>query len=1176
VVKFQPRHFNGQYNGLKFSGSGKLIANGTASSPIVFTSFHDDLAAGDTDNSLDTISPAPGDWRGLIFDGGDSELSFVQIRYGGNIYTSFGNLDIRDGSSVVLYDSTISNGGSSGIVLGANSSSSLQRLIIRDNNDVGIDSSVGSGSSFLSDSTIENNIRGALRLSVENNMTFTNNTFSGSGLKTIELRGKTISNKATWPYVDGLVYILWQEGRHAIDDGASLIIEPGVVVKMYLRSGLMVRGSLVAEGTSDKPIVFTSWKNDLYGGDTNIDGATSGAPGDWGGIYFDESENSSIKNAVLEYGGLFADDFGGFSHGFVDRNLVHVDNSIVDIFNARLSDGLDTGLFVSGLNTLTFASSTINNVPRAVDVYTDVNWSLELNRFGNNSAFAMRVSGEGTVDARNNWWGNDTGPTHADNPDGSGGGIFGNVLFDPWIGKVPERNPVILIPGILGTELKIGDEVLWLNLLKMIFDRGDDFMEMLELSGEGRSINDILISDVLREPVAGFDYFKGLVEEFINQGYIEDEYLFVFPYDWRLDNRMNADLLSEKILDVLSQTGANKVDIVAHSMGGLITKQYILDEGDEKIDTVVFVGTPHTGSPNAAKTLMFGDNLGIQYIFSFLSEERIREMSQNMKSIYQLLPSKKYLEDNGSYMYDLTQRQSFDYLETNQFLADWGVNQNHLMDAESFHTEELDSFNGENLDIFTINGCTQPTLSIIIRRGDNQYDIQLGAGDGTVPLVSAEAIVTNDNNRFYANNAEHSRMPSQDGIRDLVAQIVDNQLDRANLPRNIEQSASNCTLSGRLISVHSPVDINAFDENGNHVGPNEDNDVDINIDGATHITLGDDKFVFLPSTTTLYNITLDGTSTGTFRLRISDYANSTVSSTYYFHDIQVNSSSTGSINFGDSGVPIFEYDQTGSGDYVTISASAILGFTEAADLHSPTTTLVVEGLAGANGWYKSIVTTTLNSVDDNSGVLETEFSMDNGDTWQTYANPLVFVQEGSTTLLYRSTDRAGNTEKANEKIIRIDTIVPEIILSFDRLSKDMMVAAFDTNVTTSTKSGNLIRVADIAGNTTTLRLSRQDTSNTFQVTLFSLQYNQELPKRLTNNTWRAEWLETASGTTKIFRQQAKVLGGQTALSLYHSQRDQTFERERRSNILNDRLRRQNQGINLFTIKTDRGELVYNF
>ena len=70
-----------------------------------------------------------------------------------------------------------------------------------------------------------------------------------------------------------------------VPEQINLTFAPGVVVKFGGGCWLRVHGDLIAEGTSDAQIVFTSIKDDFYGGDTNEDeDATAPAKDDWGNI----------------------------------------------------------------------------------------------------------------------------------------------------------------------------------------------------------------------------------------------------------------------------------------------------------------------------------------------------------------------------------------------------------------------------------------------------------------------------------------------------------------------------------------------------------------------------------------------------------------------------------------------------------------------------------------------------------------------------------------------------------------------------------------------------------------------------------------------------------------------------------------------------------------------------
>ena len=69
--------------------------------------------------------------------------------------------------------------------------------------------------------------------------------------------------------------------------------------------------------------------------------------------------------------------------------------------------------------------------------------------------------------------------------------------------------------------------------------------------------------------------------------------LFVFPYDWRLSNAENS-AGSNSISTVSgSFIPDRRIDILAHSMGGLIARRYILDNPtNHHIDKMVTIGTP--------------------------------------------------------------------------------------------------------------------------------------------------------------------------------------------------------------------------------------------------------------------------------------------------------------------------------------------------------------------------------------------------------------------------------------------------------------------------------------------------------------------------------------------------------------------------------------------------------
>lgn len=64
-------------------------------------------------------------------------------------------------------------------------------------------------------------------------------------------------------------------------------------------------------------------------------------------------------------------------------------------------------------------------------------------------------------------------------------------------------------------------------------------------------------------------------------------------------NRAHADELGAAIDELLAKTGADRVDVVAHSMGGLATRWYLRTRDDRPVRRVVFIGSPHRGTLSA-------------------------------------------------------------------------------------------------------------------------------------------------------------------------------------------------------------------------------------------------------------------------------------------------------------------------------------------------------------------------------------------------------------------------------------------------------------------------------------------------------------------------------------------------------------------------------------------------
>ena len=87
-----------------------------------------------------------------------------------------------------------------------------------------------------------------------------------------------------------------------------------------------------------------------------------------------------------------------------------------------------------------YTATTGNAEPMVLT--TTINYN---NIFGNDHGLENNVNV--TVDARYNWWGNETGPKHLTlNPDGLGDDVSDNVIFEPWLIKsYPPLMPISVV-----------------------------------------------------------------------------------------------------------------------------------------------------------------------------------------------------------------------------------------------------------------------------------------------------------------------------------------------------------------------------------------------------------------------------------------------------------------------------------------------------------------------------------------------------------------------------------------------------------------------------------------------------------------------------------------------------------------------------------------------------------
>jgi triacylglycerol lipase len=85
-------------------------------------------------------------------------------------------------------------------------------------------------------------------------------------------------------------------------------------------------------------------------------------------------------------------------------------------------------------------------------------------------------------------------------------------------------------------------------------------------------------------------------QRFLSAGWKDFE-LYAYNYSFISSNATSAAEIRDQVNDIISKTGATKVDIVAHSMGSISSRYYLKNlGGTDKVDAWVSLGGPNHGT----------------------------------------------------------------------------------------------------------------------------------------------------------------------------------------------------------------------------------------------------------------------------------------------------------------------------------------------------------------------------------------------------------------------------------------------------------------------------------------------------------------------------------------------------------------------------------------------------
>ena len=529
---------------------------------------------------------------------------------------------------------------------------------------------------------------------------------------------------------------------------------------------------------------------------------------------------------------------------------------------------------------------------------------------------------------------------------------------------------ILFLPGIqasrLYTTVDGAEERVWEPF-------GDDEVEKLRMTDTGESINDVYTKDIVDELPDGSNIYKGFIQ-YLNdiEGLFDGPLVETFPYDWRYDvfdivengtkvesGIVKAPLSSIKFLASTSPT--DKVTIIAHSNGGILAKAIMLklkEEGKENlVDKVIFIATPHIGTPKGLAALLHGYDQ--QHALGIVStDEKVRSVMKNMPGAYGLLPSESYVSSltepmisfddsdttkkyRDAYGFTLTNMDEYSrFLNGIEGREDAGdrinepstANAGMLTTALLAHKEKLDTWTApEGVEVFNIVGTGVPTPKSIEYKefkentcnADQSVCIPKEKIEGVLhftrygdkTVVSRSSVKSGGNvfvnlKKYNEEKAillgySHADIVETEAVQTLVDHLLHgSSTEGIDFVSTAEPTFSDDGLD--IYTIHSPAHIFLRDNTGNVTGKTDvDGEWRSEIPGSDYFEAGGVKYVLVP-TDRAYTVIIEGEENGIYTHSLATLTNET-ESMHHTYTATVTPTS------------IMQYTKTSAGEFSTVS-----------------------------------------------------------------------------------------------------------------------------------------------------------------------------------------------------------------------------------------------------------------
>ena len=533
--------------------------------------------------------------------------------------------------------------------------------------------------------------------------------------------------------------------------------------------------------------------------------------------------------------------------------------------------------------------------------------------------------------------------------------------------------------------------------------------------------------------------------------------MFIFTYDWRMTNYESAQQLKALVDCVYTKYPGRKVNIVTHSMGGLIARRYVLlNPHGHNVNKLITTVAPWLGTPKAIDAVFTGRFLPLDAY-----PDRIFDIAQFSRAVHELMPSRSYFTIGGrpvayrgfwsstSLSYSL-----FDYDETYR-LINAEIPFAPYLNSDLFHIDPQDDWHNDDnpIEVYNFYGmqrCDEtiervkitPTAVYYVSglTSQSKFDVEreFSIGDKTVPRLSAARTAGMQAPNTIRNVGlipgylrgckdddlyEHNGILQNPFLRGYIKAILEGtplpegdslSARSSKVPRRGTEGIGGIDIGGEEAEPKNYLDVTGVDrlditaENGD-INPSQGS-IDLPVPGVDYepgaksheVVMYPHTASFLISKVVDFKFTSTGEPMNIQSMK--GFGRNELIQTVKYIDLNLPVGVVALLKYSSKGLANLRYDADGDGEFESeVSPDVVLEGTDGNDTTGPEVDIsyTLDG---------DVATVTVDASDAGAGVKAVRYSVDDTNINTTYSSPFTVDVSQPRLLWVTAEDFAGNRE----------------------------------------------------------------------------------------------------------------------------------------------------------------------